>query len=84
MANSYPISSIRLSYLGFGLLYLGDYNESITIFNEAIKFNSENFLPYMGLGKVYLNENQPELAQQYFKRAEAINPYWHETGDNSK
>jgi hypothetical protein len=45
------------------------WENTYTLFNQAIKTAKQNFLPYKNLGHYFLDNNQPNEAAKYFYRA---------------
>ena len=69
----YPKHSNSLSLLGFALLDIKEYDKAIREFNLAISNTLEYYLPYKGLGKVYLQLGQKEKAIENFDKAYKLN-----------
>lgn len=73
LASFYPPHSNSLGLLGFALLKMKSYDLAIKEFNSAIKAKPDYYLPYKGLGMLYLELGQKENAVKNFERALALN-----------
>ena len=79
-ANSDLTKSLRLNknnafayfYRGGSNLFLGKFNDAISDFNEAIKFDAMDFDAYLGLAMAQLKVNDTISAKLNFDRANAI------------
>lgn len=77
-ANSaalYPSHSFSLSLFGFALLKNEKYEKAIEKFEAAINAKPDYYLPYKGLGKVYMELGQKEKAVNYWKKAAELNEF---------
>ncbi len=54
------------------LAKVGDYDEAISLFKDAIEIKPEDHGAIYNLGVMYEVKNQPELALKYYKRAYSI------------
>jgi len=72
-ANFLPRNSFSLSLLGFALLNIKEYDKAIREFNFAISNTPEYYLPYKGLGKVYMEIGQKEKAKTFLQKAWELN-----------
>ena len=59
-------------YRGSSNLFLGEFNDAISDFNEAIKFDAMDFDAFLGLAMAYLKVNDTDNAKLNFDRANAI------------
>lgn len=75
LSEFYPKHSNSLSLLGFALLDIKEYEEAINEFNLAISNTPGYYLPYKGLGKVYLQLGQKEKAKEYLQKASELNSF---------
>ncbi len=75
LATFYPKHSFSLSLLGFALLKNKQYDKAIEEFNSAISNTPEYYLPYKGLGKVYMELGQKEKAIENFEKAASLNEF---------
>jgi len=62
------------TYHVLGMCTLNNIRESQNYFEKAIKFNSEYFLPYVGLGRTYLYLKEYKKAVIYLEKSVAIIP----------
>ena len=72
-AVAYPKHSFSLSLLGFALLQNKKYEKAIEEFTNAINEKPEYYLPYKGLGKVYIELGQKDKAINNFEKAINLN-----------
>ena len=73
LANSYSKNSFGFSVLGIALFNIKEYDKAIEKFNSAIKIRPDYYLPYKGLGKVYMELGQQEKAIENFEKAIELN-----------
>ncbi|MDB4273925.1 tetratricopeptide repeat protein [Algibacter sp.] len=79
-ANTDLTKSLRLNnnnsfahfYRGASNLFLGKFNDAISDFSEAIKFDSMDFDAYLGLAMAHLKDNDTTRAKLNFNKANAI------------
>ncbi|WP_298554810.1 tetratricopeptide repeat protein [uncultured Algibacter sp.] len=79
-ANKDLTKSLRLNrnnafgyfYRGASNLFLGKFNDAISDFNEAIKFDAMDFDAYLGLAMAHNKNNELVQAKIYFDRANSI------------
>ena len=69
----YPEHSNSLSLLGFALLDIKEYDKAIKEFNSAKSNTPAYYLPYQGLGKVYMGLRQKDKAIENFDKAYKLN-----------
>ena len=62
------VSSPACQALGALSLKRGKKDEALNWFHRAIEFNPGNPAPYLELGKLYLEMNDREKAEEHFKR----------------
>lgn len=79
LAASYPKHSFSLSLLGFALLNNKKYDKAIEKFESAIDVKPDYYLPYTGLGKVYIELGQKDKAIQNLERSLQLNDLDEET-----
>ncbi len=75
LAIKYSPHSFGFSMTGFALLNLGYYNRAIEDFNLSIQKTPDYYLPYKGLGKVYMALGQKEKAVENFGKAVELNDF---------
>lgn len=51
-----------------------DYTSAFTAFTKAVEFMPKSALPFYGLGKAYIGDNQPVQALKAFQRAAQLEP----------
>lgn len=73
LATLYSPHSFSLSSLGFILLKNKKYEKAIEKFEAAINAKPSYYLPYKGLGKVYMELGQKEKAVYYLKKSAELN-----------
>ena len=73
LRSEYSRHSNSLSLLGYSMLYLKDYKKAIEEFNKAIGTKPDYYLPYRGLGELYMELGQKEKAVEYLKKAIELN-----------
>lgn len=56
------------------LLFLGQYNDAGQAFREVSDSEGYRLKGFIGIGRVYLRQNNPKDAQEYFQRAYMIKP----------
>lgn len=63
--------------LGQALVYYekGEYQESINMWQEVLKYNSSITLAYKSIGKAYMQQQNLEIALEYLKKAEDRESY---------
>jgi tetratricopeptide (TPR) repeat protein len=63
-----PVSALSCQYLG--LLYAGQgkTEQAIEYFEKAIAFNPNGLIPYLEIGRLYKERNEPDRAGEYFKK----------------
>ncbi|MDA9070353.1 tetratricopeptide repeat protein [Arenitalea sp.] len=79
-ANTDLTKSLRLNnnnsfahfYRGASNLFLGKFNDAISDFSEAIKFDSMDFDAYLGLAMAHLKVNDTTRAKLNFNKANTI------------
>ena len=59
-------------YRGASNLFLGKFNDAISDFTEAVKFDAMDFDAYLGLAMAYLKNNELAKAKGNFNRANSI------------
>ncbi len=72
-ATFYLPHSNSLSLLGFALLNIREYDLAIKEFNFAINNTPSYYLPYKGLGKVYMETGHKDKAIENFEKAVKLN-----------
>ena len=50
------------------------FNQAIDAFKNAVQQHPEDVAGYSDLGYAYLQNNEPDLAVKYFKKAVKLNP----------
>lgn len=73
LSNRYGRNSNSLSLYGYSMLYLKDYQKAIEEFNKAIGAKPDYYLPYKGLGELFIELGQGEKAVEYLNKAIEIN-----------
>jgi tetratricopeptide (TPR) repeat protein len=64
-----PDDSEALSWLGMAYRQQGDNDKALDTFNKAIKLDNNQFTAYLQRGLIYMDQNQPRLAQTDLEQA---------------
>jgi Flp pilus assembly protein TadD len=67
-----PEDPIALDLMGQALFLLGDLHNAQRFFLRSLSIDPGSALPHLHLGMVYLQKNDPDLAQQQFQFAQQL------------
>ncbi|MCS6991707.1 MAG: tetratricopeptide repeat protein [Chitinophagales bacterium] len=67
-----PSDPMASYYLGLTLCYLGKPDSAIAVFTHGLSLDAKNYYNYIGLGRAYLEKNQPAKANEYFEKARSL------------
>ena len=73
-----PISAPACQSLGILALKRGNKDEALTWFLQSVEFNPKNPVPYLEIGKIYLERGEKVRAEDFFKKYLSVG------GDQSK
>jgi tetratricopeptide (TPR) repeat protein len=62
-----PVSAPSCQYLGFLYAGQGKTRQAIEYFEKAIAFNPDGLVPYLEIGRIYLEQNERRLAEERFR-----------------
>jgi len=62
-----PVSAPSCQYLGLLYAGRGKTAQAIEYLEKAIAFNPNSLIPYLEIGRLYLEQNERRLAEQHFK-----------------
>jgi len=63
-----PISTPACQSLAYLYSKQEKKESALAYFNKALEFNPKTPIPYFEIGKLYLERNEPGIAQEYFKK----------------
>ncbi|MCS6917434.1 MAG: tetratricopeptide repeat protein [Chitinophagales bacterium] len=70
--RSAPNDPMAWYYLGISLCYLGKADSAINVFTKGVSVDAKNYYNHVGLGRAYLEKNQPAKANEHFEKARTL------------
>ncbi len=72
LISQQPSEAKNYYYLGQGYSALGQKDSARIVYNTGVSSDSKSIYNYIGLGETYLDENNPQKANEYFNKAKDI------------
>jgi tetratricopeptide (TPR) repeat protein len=72
MINTYSNSSVLLSMAGSWFESVGDYDRSLELYTDSVRYRSSNVEGHMGMARVFESKGEPGSAIVSYERALAL------------